>query len=181
MRIRKGRVGDLGWAFQRQAIVYTKEFGYSQEFEKYLARGLAPFLDNLDRSRDRLWIAQRDDAAIGCIAIQHDADRPGWGKLRWFFVEKEARGLGVGRRLMTVALAFARRAGYDGIQLWTVDDLDAARRVYEAAGFHLAETTAGCVWAPWGKEQRWELRLGTDGTAMALVRHVKARSAAPKP
>lgn len=159
VRIRKGRIGDLGWAFHRQAIVYQEEFGYSDAFEKHLARGLAPFLDNFDAKQDRLWIAERDADPIGCIAIQHDPDRRGWAKLRWFLVEKEARGLGVGRRLMTTALRFSRAAGYRGVHLWTVDDLHAARRVYESSGFHLAEQTDGCPWAAWGHEQRWELVL----------------------
>lgn len=143
----------------RQAEIYAEEFSYRPVFERYVCQGLAPFMENHDATRDRLWIAEEDDRRIGAIAVHHD-ERPGWAKLRWFFVEKEARGTGLGRRLMDGAIRFCRQAGYAGILLWTVDDLHAARRVYEASGFRLAfQDDAPCPWAPWGHEQRWELEL----------------------
>lgn len=161
LRVRRGRVGDLGWAFHRQAVIYREEFGYSPVFEAYVARGLPPFLDRFDARRDALWVAERGGLPLGCIAIQHDPERPGWAKLRWYFVERAGRGLGAGSRLLATALAFARRAGYAGVHLWTVNDLHAARRQYERAGFTLAfEDPKACAWAPWGREQRWEMRLG---------------------
>lgn len=158
-RIRRGRVGDLGWALMRQAELYHSEFGYSPVFERYVAHGLPPFLDKFDAGRDGLWLAELEGARCGCIAVQHDPERPGWAKLRWYFVEDWARGHGLGSRLLDGAVAFARKAGYTGIYLWTVDDLVDARKQYEKAGFALAEETGGCEWAPWGKEQRWELAL----------------------
>lgn len=61
---------------------------------------------------------------------------------------------------MRAAIAFSRKTGYKGILLWTVDDLHAARALYEKAGFTLGfEDPKPCAWAPWGHEQRWELRL----------------------
>ena len=159
-RIRKGRVGDLGWMVHRQAVVYAKELGYSQVFERYLHEGTAVFLGKFDAKKDRIWVAEDAGRIGGFIAIQHDPDRRGWAKLRWFLVEKEARGHGLGRRLMHAAVSFSRKAGYKGILLWTVDDLHAARRLYEATGFQLAfQDPKPCPWAPWGHEQRWELPL----------------------
>src|SRR5688572_15191446 len=160
VRLRTGRVGDLGWMVHRQAVVYAKEFGYSQLFETYLHEGAAVFLRKFDPRRDRIWMAEQGGKVLGFIAIQHDPDRRGWAKLRWFLVEREARGSGVGSRLMRAAIAFARKAGYKGILLWTVDDLHAARALYEQAGFTLAlQDPEPCGWAPWGHEQRWELPL----------------------
>jgi GNAT superfamily N-acetyltransferase len=160
--LRLERPGDLGWVFHRQAAIYARDFGYSRLFEVYVARGLAPFMDDYDERRDRLWIAEVEGRPVGSITIHHDKERPRWAKLRWYFVEPEARGKGAGRILLDEAVAFSRRAGYEGIALWTVNDLDAARRQYERAGFRLAfEDTKPCPWAPWGREQRWELHLRT--------------------
>jgi DNA-binding MarR family transcriptional regulator/GNAT superfamily N-acetyltransferase len=159
VRIRTERVGDLGWTFHRQAVVYAEEFGYSRVFEAYVCRGLPPYLDQRDPARDRLWVAELDGRPVGFIAVHHADDRPGWAKLRWFLVEAEARGHGVGRRLMETALRFCRRAGYSGVFLWTVDDLHAARALYARAGFRLAQQTGDCPWKPGAHEQEWELRL----------------------
>ncbi len=140
--------------------MYPKEFGYAPEFETYVAKSLVPFLERADTKRERLWIAELDGQRVGSIAIHIDTDRPGWAKLRWFLLEKEARGLGLGRRLMQTAVRFARKAGYKGIDLFTVDDLPGARKVYEATGFVLAwQDDKPCIWAPWGREQRWDLKL----------------------
>lgn len=160
-RLRSHRPGDVGWILHRQAVVYTEEFGYLPVFERYVAESLPPFLQDHDEARDRLWMAEADDGRIlGFIAVHHVDERPGWAKLRWYLVEREARGQGLGRNLMDTALDFCREAGYEGVFLWTVDDLQAARRVYEATGFRLeTQDDAPCPWAPWGHEQRWGLPL----------------------
>lgn len=146
---------------QRHAEVYGQEFGYSDVFEDYVAASIAPFVERHDARKDAFWVAELDGKRVGCVAVQHDKQRPGWAKLRWFLVEQAARGHGVGHALLDQALAFVRQAGYAGILLWTVDDLVAARRLYERAGFRLAFTDpTPCPWAPWGHEQRWELPLG---------------------
>ena len=160
VRLRTGRIGDLGWMVHRQAVVYAKEFRYSQLFEAYLHEGAAAFLRKHDPAQDRIWVAESDGRPVGFVAIQHDPDRRGWAKLRWFLVEREARGHGVGGRLLKAAIAFGRKAGYEGILLWTVDDLTAARALYDRVGFTLAfQDPKPCGWAPWGHEQRWELSL----------------------
>jgi DNA-binding MarR family transcriptional regulator/GNAT superfamily N-acetyltransferase len=158
LTLREERVGDLGWLFWRQAAVYAQEFGYSRVFERYVCDGLPAYLDHYDPGRDHLWVAELDGRPVGGIAVHHVDDRPGWAKLRWFLVEAEARGHGAGTRLLDQAVAFCRDAGYEGVFLWTVDDLAAARRLYQKAGFQLVETDPdACPWAAWGHEQRWEL------------------------
>lgn len=158
----------MGWLLQRHAEVYLTEFGYLPVFEAYVAETIPPFLRAFDPKRDRLWIAESAGRRLGCVAIQHDPHRRGWAKLRWFLVEREARGTGLGRRLMDAALRFSRRAGYRGVHLLTVDDLHAARQVYEHRGFRLVKEGPRCEWAPWAQEQRWELLLAAPSKRLHL-------------
>ena len=156
--IRPHRMGDLGWSIQRHAELYREEFRYLPVFEEYVVRTFAKFLEHYDAKRDRLWVAELDGRRVGSVAIHHDPDQPGWCKFRWFFVDKQARGHGIGSALHRTALDFARQAGYKGVWLWTVDDLHDARKQYERLGFRLVHTEGKpCEWAPWGHEQRWEL------------------------
>jgi DNA-binding MarR family transcriptional regulator/GNAT superfamily N-acetyltransferase len=160
INVREQQVGDLGWTFYRQAAAYQDEFGYSQVFESHVCESLFPYLKNYDPKRDRMWVAVAGEQQVGFIAVHHVSDRPGWAQLRWFFVEKDFRGRGLGSLLLGKAVPFCKKAGYEGIFLWTVSDLDAARRAYQKAGFKLAEEKEKCDWAPWAREQRWELRFG---------------------
>ena len=158
--VREQQVGDLGWAFYRQAVAYEDEFGYSQVFESHFCEGLFPYLKNYEAKRDRMWVGVAGGQTVGFVAVHHVADRPGWAQLRWFFVEKDFRGRGLGSRLLEIVVSFCKKAGYEGVFLWTVSDLDAARSVYQKRGFKLAEEKGECNWAPWARQQCWELRLG---------------------
>jgi GNAT superfamily N-acetyltransferase len=64
-------------------------------------------------------------------------DAPGAARLRLLLVEPDARGLGIGDRLVGAVVAFAREAGYREVVLWTNDVLTAARRIYQRHGFAL--------------------------------------------
>ncbi len=154
VKIRAGRPGDLGWAFMRQAEIYTAH-GYDPVFETYVAKGLAPFLEGFDPGLDGLWIAELDGRRVGCIAIQHTARE---AQLRWYFVDEASRGRGIGKRLLDTALGFCRDAGYTGVHLWTMSDLAAARRQYEKAGFRLI-TETDAPWLATERQQQWALDL----------------------
>jgi DNA-binding MarR family transcriptional regulator/GNAT superfamily N-acetyltransferase len=138
--------GDLGWVLQRHGTVYAAEFGWDATFEDFCARiiGEFPALRDSAPGRAEGWVAEVNGVPAGSVFCVPDAATPNAGapggataRLRLLLVEPWARGLGLGRQLVAHCLDFARQAGYTDIVLLTYDQLSAARRVYQAAGFTL--------------------------------------------
>lgn len=119
--------GDLGWIVARHGALYADEYGWDQRFEQLVAGVVAVF--------EALWIAEVGGARAGSVMCVHEDERT--ARLRLLLVEPWARGLGLGGRLVDECLAFARRAGYERMVLWTNDVLTDARRLYERRGFEL--------------------------------------------
>ncbi len=132
--IRTHQPGDMGWVIHRHGALYAKEYGWDERFEAEVAEIAARFIHRFDPKRERCWIAEQDGAVIGSIFLVRKTNRI--GQLRLFLVEPEARGLGVGNRLVTECIRFARQAGYSRITLWTQSILYAARHIYAKHGFH---------------------------------------------
>ena len=127
--------GDLGWVVHRHGLIYAQEFGWDETFEALVARVVAEYIDERDAKRENAWIAEVNGQPVGCVFCVKDTDDI--ARLRLLLVEPSARGMGIGGRLATECIRFARRAGYRQVTLWTNDVLLSARRIYEAAGFRL--------------------------------------------
>jgi DNA-binding MarR family transcriptional regulator/N-acetylglutamate synthase-like GNAT family acetyltransferase len=131
--LRDHRAGDMGWIVSRQSALYAEEYGWTTEYEALAAEIVAQFLKTFDPARERCWIAERNAVPVGAVMIVRQSDTV--SKLRLLHVERAARGLGIGRRLIEECVRFARAAGYAKITLWTQSNLLAARHLYQAAGF----------------------------------------------
>lgn len=150
------RPGDIGYLLQRHGVLYAAEFGFDPSFEGYVAEPLGKFV-RTRTTREQLWIAEADGRAIGWVAIVRADDTT--AQLRWFLVEPEMRGRGLGKRLLGEAIRFCLEAAYARVILWTVPQLTAAARLYVAAGFAMVEEKVGGHCGALTREWRYELPL----------------------
>jgi DNA-binding MarR family transcriptional regulator/GNAT superfamily N-acetyltransferase len=133
--LRSHRVGDMGWVISRQSIAYGDEYGWDISYEALVAEICAQFIKNYDATREHCWIAEADGKPLGSVFLVKASDD--LAKLRLLLVEKEARGLGIGRALVEQCVRSAREKGYKRMTLWTQSILVAARKIYQDAGFTL--------------------------------------------
>jgi DNA-binding MarR family transcriptional regulator/GNAT superfamily N-acetyltransferase len=155
--VRTHRPGDLGWVVHRHGVLYAQEYGYDETFEALVAEIVAKFIQNYDAKRERCWIAEHEGEIAGSIFLVAESNSV--AKLRLLLVEPSARGLGIGARLVSECVRFARRAGYQKIVLWTQSELDAARHVYRKAGFSVIEEKQHRSFGKDLTAETWELLL----------------------
>jgi len=104
-----------------------REFGFEPDpsFDPDLADPAAVY--------EALWVATERDDVVGSIALRRTGGRE--VELKRMYLRPSMRGRGLGRLLLEAALAWARTNGIERITLDTTQDMQAARRLYEAHGF----------------------------------------------
>lgn len=114
-------------------------------FSVLLEHGFAPDPGGIDADLDDLessyfrrggWFDVATDAegtVVGTVGLYPLGE--GCCELRKMYLAPQARGRGLGRRLLDQALERARALGFRRIELETASTLEAAARLYESTGF----------------------------------------------
>jgi DNA-binding MarR family transcriptional regulator/GNAT superfamily N-acetyltransferase len=149
--------GDFGWIVSRHGALYAQEYDWTEPFEGLCAQIVADFVNNFDPNKERCWIAELNGENVGCVMLAKDSDEV--ARIRLLLVDRQARGLKLGTRLVEECVTFARAAGYQRITLWTHSVLTAARHVYEKAGFTLTSSENKHSWGQDVVAEYWDLEL----------------------
>lgn len=152
----EARPGDIGEIVRMHGALYAREYGYSMDFEAYVAGTMAAYAWPL-AGRERLWLLEKRGALAGSIAIVRASESQ--AQLRWLLLDASLRGKGLGNLLVQEAVAFSRSSGYASIVLWTVSTLTAATSLYRRAGFTLTEQKTHPLWGAVRTEERYDLAL----------------------
>ncbi|WP_343651807.1 helix-turn-helix domain-containing GNAT family N-acetyltransferase [Herbaspirillum sp.] len=145
-----GCIGDIAGLHARY---YAGTSGFGVFFEHKVASELGAFAQSLPAAGKQLWTHVEQGRTLASIVIDGDP-ASGVAHLRWFIVDDSLRGSGVGRHLLDQAMAFVDAHGFE-CYLWTFKGLEAARHLYLAAGFALAEEAPGDQWGSRVVEQRY--------------------------
>lgn len=149
------RPGDLGYVIYRHAKLYGDENGFGVSFEAYVASGISEFYQSYNPERDRVWVVEHGERMIGFMLLMHRENNA--AQLRYFYLEPEYRGIGLGKKLMSLYMDFFIKCGYTSCYLWTTREQDRAVQLYSRHGFKLSEERESTAFGKFLMEQRYEL------------------------
>eukprot|EP00243_Klebsormidium_subtile_P003696 TRINITY_DN17288_c0_g1_i1.p1 TRINITY_DN17288_c0_g1~~TRINITY_DN17288_c0_g1_i1.p1 ORF type:complete len:223 (-),score=22.83 TRINITY_DN17288_c0_g1_i1:545-1213(-) len=155
-----------GWMLTLAGVTILPALSYwglyvvvSKQESKTVMHKLKDIPNNYVRpGRNNLWVAVFMGRIIGCVAVEEVTRSKDVAILRSMSVDTSYQGLGVGKRLMEVVLAFCEEHGYGEVKLGTTEFQKAAQGLYERFGF---QRSGGMVVPlPLGKRlQVWNYRL----------------------
>jgi GNAT superfamily N-acetyltransferase len=150
--------GDARGIAELHRRVYMPEYGMNDEFVARVAAGVdAAVGAGWPEAGGGVWLIDRGGELSGCLALTDEGD--GLGRLRWFVLEAELRGRGLGRSLVEELLATARAQGFARLELETFSALTSAARIYRDAGFQLSWEQERFDWGPPILYQHYALEL----------------------
>lgn len=155
--VRQFTADDIAYVISRHCSLYETEYGLTNDFKRYVHSGVNHFVKPYDETRECLWIAEHKGKPAGSIAIVKV--NAATAQLRYFLLEPEMRGRGLGDKLVSLAINFCREKGYKQVYLETISMLKTARHLYKKHGFTLTSTHKNSSWGKTVTEERWDLTL----------------------
>lgn len=149
--------GDVDWLVAQHGALYARDEGFDESFPVLVRQILEDFEADHDPARERAFIAWEGEARLGSIFCVRQDDET--AKLRLFLLVPEARGKGLGKRLLEACMGFARERGYRRMELWTHESHRAACALYEKAGWRLVRSEPKRSFGADVVEQGWDVVL----------------------
>lgn len=148
------RPGDIGYIVYLHGELYKQEYNYGISFEAYVAEGLVEFYRHYKSDKDRVWICEHSGKIIGSLFLMHREEA---SQMRYFLIQSEYRGLGLGKKLMQQYMTHLKENSYSSSYLWTTHELDVAASLYKRHGFVLVEEKPSSRFGKPLTEQKYKL------------------------
>lgn len=129
--------GDADLASIRELFVdYQTDIGIDLCFQGF-GEELAALPGDYAAPAGALLLATVDGQPAGCCALRPllNTDHLNACEMKRLFVRRAFRGFGLGRQLVERIMTLGQLAGYTTILLDTLSDMEAARALYQEAGF----------------------------------------------
>lgn len=128
---------DRDWMIATHIAIYERDEGFDATFGQLIGQILNDFIAHHDPACEQGWIAWDAETRLGSIfCMRLNAQT---AKLRLFQLVPEARGHGLGRRLLETCTQYARVHGYSDMQLSTHKSHEAAVALYLRNGWTIVE------------------------------------------
>jgi len=147
--------GDLGYVIHRHGKLYSDEYHFGVSFEAYVASGILEFYKTYNPELDRVWVCEHNLKIVGFLLLMHRENNA--AQLRYFYLEPAYRGIGLGKKLISLYMDFLVKCGYRSSYLLTTHELVSAASLYVRHGFKLTEEKESTSFGKTLREQRYEL------------------------
>ncbi|HEY9079176.1 GNAT family N-acetyltransferase [Magnetovibrio sp.] len=152
------RTGLAGALVTLHMNYYSAVWNFGRNFETLVTRDFGLLLDKYDPERDQLIRAEnRHGDIVGTLIVEASGYPSDVARIRFFVLASCAQGQGLGQAMLAQALGTCRQRGQHKVFLTTFKGLDAARTLYERAGFILTEEYGDDDWGEGSQEVRYDL------------------------
>ena len=128
-------------AIVRSVII---EMGVPKEGTAYADKNLERMFEHYQSDRAAYFVMVQDHKVIGCAGIgQLDNYEGNVCELQKMYFLPEARGIGMGSKMMSTCLEAARSFGYEQCYLETMPYMTAAQKLYTRTGFYYVDQPLG--------------------------------------
>ena len=160
------RSGLAGALITLHMNYYSAVWGFGRNFETLVTRDFGLLLDKYDAERDQLIRAEnRHGDIIGTLIVEASGYPQDVARIRFFVLASCAQGQGLGQAMFAQAIETCRQRAQTKLFLTTFKGLDAARTLYERAGFTLTQEFSADDWGEGSQEVRYDLDLGLGQSA----------------
>ncbi|WIY23847.1 GNAT family N-acetyltransferase [Parasedimentitalea psychrophila] len=155
--VRRFVAGDLHWLAARHQDLYARDEGVDATYGAMITALLHDFCSAHDPLREKGWIAAQRARRLGSIFCIRESDEI--ARLRLFLLTPQARGQGLGKRLIRDCMGFARQAGYRQMALHSYQSHRTSGSLYRAFGWQLVDSRPVFSFGANLIEQTWHVML----------------------